>query len=147
MNDERAFTLPPIAAIWAVLWFLAIAIVGLSLSTFLGFGNGLSSGTGFFCILLAVGGYFYLVRHKWVFLSPTHIRGESMSGKQVNVAWADSVTVRRRFLNGLSGFELRAEGPLRTLFIPKAIAQSEHFMTVAARYAPKTHALLIARAL
>jgi hypothetical protein len=139
MTEGYYFTLPPSevkriifisGALFAVGGLLA-GIRGLDVIAFL--------------VLLHVGGYILLRKHKYVFVSPEGIRGEGTTGRNVFFAWSEPVEITEHPQFGISGYAIATVGTkllLSSIFVPKAIFLSPQFRTIVAKWAPSNHALL-----
>lgn len=120
----------------SALMFVAI-IIGLAIVTGRNFVD-----TAIFVALVHVGMYFFLLRYKYVYVSPLGVRGESPLGSAKMFSWSDDLEIRRSNNNGIHGYAIQRKGLLDTIFVPRAIFDSPQFHAAVSEFAPPTHVLL-----
>jgi hypothetical protein len=84
---------------------------------------------------------YYLVRKKYIYLSPKGLRGYTPSGLNVQIMWLDEVRLSVHAGGQLPGVVLVGKDDLRPLFVPQGIAESGEFRGLVQRYAPAHHPL------
>lgn len=141
MINEHTFLLPASEAIKVMAKSAFMFAMVLVIFVFLGITKSFID-IAIFLLLIHIGLYLYIIRYKYVFISPNYIRGESMFGRSIAIAWSESVNINEISSNGLKGYSLRKSNMLDFVFIPKVIAVSHEFQAVVATYAPENHPLL-----
>ena len=142
MSDEVAFLLPASEVKRLLIKSLSIFAVAIIVLMIIHGEIGGYADIGLFLVLFHVGIYFYMIRYKYVYVSSNHIRGESLLGRNVTVLWEEDISLLNVSNYGHSGYNLRTKNLLNFIFIPKAIAESQHFQTTIVKFAPINHPLL-----
>lgn len=141
LEDELAFILPPAEAKKVILKSVLILTMVLIIITFI-VKIKFNLSVAIFLAAAHVAGYFLIIRHKYIFISPDYFRGESALGRNAIIGWHEEIKVNETHLNGLSGYNLKNKSLLNFIFLPKAIANSEDFQSAVAKFSPKNHILL-----
>lgn len=107
---------------------------------------GSSVGTAVFACAVLLFSYHLGSRHVWVTVGHDGLSGKGYTGRKIQVAWNEPITIVRSRNSGNSGVELRAsanDGLLRSrvlsLFIPDPILQMPGFRAAVHAVAPSAH--------
>lgn len=92
--------------------------------------------------------FWFLKRYKYVYVSPTGLRGRPTAGfRWRTMAWGALASTKDASLNGLKGRLLLARQGGVEIFIPQAILESAEFTALVRKYAPAAVTVLRPREL
>lgn len=110
--------------------------------------SGIGGSTIVVIAVFGIMGYFYAKQDVWVTLSDQGIRATGYTGREIRIPWEAMITVNAARKYDMDGIELRLsendnflKKQVLSLFIPRAIANSNEFATTVAKLAPVDHPL------